>query len=86
MSTTVASRDLRNHTAEVIRRVRDGETVTITVHGEAVAEVVPVRRKRPDFFYRHEVIAMLDEATADRGLLDDLNAMGDESTDDLGPL
>lgn len=86
MRVTVASRDLRNHTADVLRRVREGESVTVTVHGEPVAEVVPIRRGRPDFFYRDELIALLDEATADRGLLDDLRAMGDDTTDDLRPL
>lgn len=37
----VSVRELRNHTARVIRAVESGETVVLTVHGKAVADVVP---------------------------------------------
>lgn len=45
----VASRDLRNHTAEVLRRVTSGERVTTTSRGRPVAEMTPIRggRRRP---------------------------------------
>ena len=36
MTEWVASRDLRNDTAGVLRRVQSGERVTITVNGKAV--------------------------------------------------
>lgn len=38
---TVASRDLRIHTADVLRRVADGGRVTIPVNGAPVAGCVP---------------------------------------------
>lgn len=34
-------RELRNRTSQVIDIVRSGERVTLTVHGEAVADIVP---------------------------------------------
>ncbi|WP_104088480.1 type II toxin-antitoxin system Phd/YefM family antitoxin [Cryobacterium sp. N19] len=38
---TIAHRDLRNNSAEVLRAVRDGETLQITNHGEVVAVLSP---------------------------------------------
>jgi prevent-host-death family protein len=40
------NRDLRNHGAEVIRRVQAGKSVTITRDGEAVAELRPLPKRR----------------------------------------
>jgi prevent-host-death family protein len=39
----VAARQLKNHTGEILRRVRAGETLTVTVRGVAVAKFVPAR-------------------------------------------
>jgi len=41
---TVPQRELRNNTAELLRRVERGERVRITVHGHPVADLVPVER------------------------------------------
>lgn len=41
---TVAHRTLRNHSAEVLRRVQSGETLRITNHGEVVAVLAPADR------------------------------------------
>ena len=38
---TVPQRELRNNTAELLRRVERGERLTITVHGHPVADLVP---------------------------------------------
>jgi prevent-host-death family protein len=43
MATDVPQRDLRNRTAELLRRVERGERLRITVHGHPVAELVPLR-------------------------------------------
>ena len=40
----VSVRDLRNHGAEVLRRVQRGESLTVTRDGEPVARVVPLPR------------------------------------------
>lgn len=41
---TVAHRTLRNHSAEILRRVRAGETLRITNRGEVVAVLAPADR------------------------------------------
>jgi prevent-host-death family protein len=43
----VSVRELRNHTARVIAAVDAGQAVTLTVHGRAVADIVP-RRSRAE--------------------------------------
>lgn len=81
----VAARELRNHTAEVLRRVASGERVTVTSHGAPVAEIVPVRPGGRAYLTRAEVARLLPSAQADsalRGELEDLSG----STDDLGPI
>lgn len=40
----VTVRDLRNRSAEVLRRVERGESLTVTRDGEPVARVVPLPR------------------------------------------
>ncbi|MGI8944619.1 MAG: type II toxin-antitoxin system Phd/YefM family antitoxin [Thermoleophilaceae bacterium] len=42
MATDVPQRELRNRTAELLRRVEGGERLRITVHGHPVAELVPL--------------------------------------------
>src|SRR5579862_866315 len=37
----IGVRDLRNYTARVVDAVRSGETVTLTLHGEPIADIVP---------------------------------------------
>ncbi|MFV0451819.1 MAG: type II toxin-antitoxin system Phd/YefM family antitoxin [Propioniciclava sp.] len=44
--THVPIRDLRNNSAEVLRRVAKGERLTVTKDGEPVASVVPLPRRR----------------------------------------
>jgi prevent-host-death family protein len=82
----VASRDLRNDTAGVLRRVQAGEHVVITVSGRPVAQLVPLRRSRRDWLGREELINRLKVAQADPGLRDDLAELAGDTTDDLGPL
>lgn len=84
--TTVASRDLRNHTAEVLRQVSDGTRVTITVNGKPVAEIGPVRATRPQFFSKADLVGLLTQHQADPGLSGDLETLAGDTTDDLGAL
>jgi prevent-host-death family protein len=46
MATEVPQRELRNNTAELLRRVEKGERLRITVHGHPVADLVPIARRR----------------------------------------
>jgi prevent-host-death family protein len=84
--TTVASRDLRNHTADVLRQVSRGTPVTITVNGVPVAEISPVRSARRQFLSKADLIEIITLRQADPGLRDDLETLAGETTDDLDPL
>ncbi len=82
----VGSRDLRNDTAGVLRRVQAGEDITITVKGRPVAvlsAVAPVRRR---WLSGREFLTRLHRVQADPGLRDDLAALAGDTTDDLGPI
>ena len=81
----IASRELRNDTAGVLRRVEAGESLTVTSNGRPVAELVPVGRRR-SWLPREELIRIVREAQADPGLRDDLRELAGETTDDLGPI
>lgn len=83
---TVASRDLRNHTADVLRQVSEGAHVTVTVNGVPVAEIRPVRTMRRASMSKRDLIALLAHHQVDPGLRDDLAALAGESTDDLGSI
>lgn len=82
---TVASRDLRNHTAAVLERVRAGETVVVTVHGEPVAQIGPVAARRRRTLPRHELARILATTQADAGLQTTLAELAGDTTDDLEP-
>lgn len=82
----IASRELRNDTAGVLRRVEAGESLTVTSNGRPVAQLVPVPRRRRTWLSREELIRILEEAQADPGLRDDLRELAGETTDDLGPI
>lgn len=59
MATDVPQRELRNRTADLLRRVEAGERLRITVHGHPVAELVPLeeQRVRPRTFVPFDEIA-----------------------------
>jgi prevent-host-death family protein len=82
----VASRELRNDTAGVLKRVESGEDVVITVNGKPVARLVPVAPVRRRWIRRGELVARLVHAQADPGLRADLAALAGDTTDDLGDI
>jgi len=45
MATDIPQRELRNRTADLLRRVEAGERLRITVHGHPVAELVPLEKE-----------------------------------------
>jgi prevent-host-death family protein len=81
--TTVAVRELRNNTARVIQKAREGETVILTSRGEQVAQIVPIKPTRRLFMTRDELMAI---PQTDPGLREDLARMGDDETDFVGYL
>lgn len=84
--TDIPVRDLRNDTAGVLRRVESGEDITITVHGQAVAKLVPVDRSRRRPIPWEELTGRIATHAADPGLADDLRLLAGETTADLGPI
>lgn len=82
----VASRELRNDTAGVLRRVAAGEVVTITVKGKPVARLTAAQHDRRRWLSGLELAQRLKRAQADPGLRDDLAHLAGDTTDDLGPI
>jgi prevent-host-death family protein len=86
MAIRVASRDLRNNTADLLRRVDAGEQIVITKRGDPVASLVPYEQSRRRWLPRGELVQRLVASQADAGLRDDLARLAGDTTDDLGPL
>jgi prevent-host-death family protein len=82
----VASRELRNDTSGVLRRVQEGEDVVITVNGRGVARLVPLQKGRRGWLPKTELVRRLRLVQADSSLRDDLAELAGDSTDDLGPI
>lgn len=81
MATRIPQRELRNHTAEVLRRAEQGERVEITVNGRPVAELGPIESRRefvPSDELRRKFAGLL---AADDPLADELKA-ADTPADD----
>lgn len=66
----VSSRDLRNRTADVLRRVEAGERIRISVNRRPVAELIPLGH--PEWASGPAIQRILIESPADAGLLHDL--------------
>jgi prevent-host-death family protein len=82
----VASRELRNDTAGLLRRVQAGEEITVTVNGKAVACLITLQPTRRRLLSRDELLRRLDRAQADPALREELAELAGDTTDDLGPL
>lgn len=82
----VASRELRNDTAGVLRRVQAGEEVVITVNGKPVVQLVPLQETRRRWLPRAELTRRLHGAQADPGLREDLARLAGDTTEQLGPI
>lgn len=83
----VATRELRNDTAGVLRRVESGETVVITVRGKPVADLVPHRAEEaPRWISPAEVMEIRAIADGDPTWGADLAKLREETTEDLGPI
>jgi prevent-host-death family protein len=73
----VSARDLRNHTAAVLRRAEAGERLLVTVSRRPVAQLVPLQR---DVWISGAAMErVLRDAPADTGLLDDLAPLRQQS-------
>jgi prevent-host-death family protein len=66
----VSARDLRNHTADVLRRAEAGERLRVTVSRRPVAQLGPL--ERAVWVSGAAMERVLRQASADSQLLDDL--------------
>lgn len=82
----VASRELRNDTAAVVRRAAAGEEIVITVNGRPAAQLVALTDRRRRWVPAQEMAHRLRSAQADPGMRDDLASLAGDTTDDLDPL
>ena len=78
----VGVRDLRNRTSHVIDAVKAGERVTLTVHGEPVADIVPHRR-RARWLSGERLRNELAERSADARLTEELDDLAGQTLDEL---
>ena len=80
MPDEVSVRELRNHTAEVLRRVEAGERLRVTVDRRPVAELAPLP-ERDTWVARERVVSALTQA--DAALRDELAEALPETIDEL---
>jgi prevent-host-death family protein len=80
----VASRELRNDTAGLLRRVEEGETLVITRRGKPVADLVPHRKPFGRGLTPAEVVEIREIASGDPTWGAELAAM--RAGDKLDPI
>ncbi|MEB3070052.1 type II toxin-antitoxin system Phd/YefM family antitoxin [[Mycobacterium] vasticus] len=83
MTATVPARDLRNHTAEILRRVAAGEVIEVLKDNRPVARISPVSRRnqwRPAAEVLGELLRLGPDTT---GLREELREALTQTTDDL---
>ncbi len=84
MSVEVASRELRNDTAGLLRKVEAGERVVITLRGKPVADLVPHKDEASRWLTPAEVMEIREIASGDPTWGAELAEM--RAADDLGPI
>jgi prevent-host-death family protein len=75
----VSARDLRNHMADVLRRAEGGERMRVTVSRRPVAQLGPLQRDT--WASGPAMERVLRDAPADAGLLDDLDAIREQTVE-----
>lgn len=81
--TAIPARELRNHTAEVLRRVEAGEEIEVFKDNRPVARIVPLSRRQrwlPASEIGQELVRLGPDTT---GLAEELKMLLTETTDDL---
>ena len=78
----MASRELRNHTRDLLRRVEASENVVITVDGRPVAVLRPVGA-RPRWIARADFVHRFSGRQANPALTKELRMLSPDTTDDL---
>jgi prevent-host-death family protein len=87
MSVEVASRELRNDTAGLLRRVEAGERIVITRRGKPVADLVPhLTVQKPRGLTLEDVLKIREITAQDPTFAADIEWIKGGTTDELGPL
>ena len=78
----IGVRDLRNRTAQVLHAVKAGERVTLTVHGEPIADIVP-HGQRARWLSGPSLHEQLQQRAADPDLSTELDLLAGQTIDQL---
>jgi prevent-host-death family protein len=81
----VASRELRNDTAGVLRRAAAGEALEITVNGEPIATLGPLQGSPSPWTPKAALLSRLLAGQADPELATDIDRLSGD-TEELGPV
>jgi prevent-host-death family protein len=81
--TAIPARDLRNHTAEILRRVEAGEEIEVLRDNRPVAKIIPLPWRRR-WLPASEIVRHLASLGPDTtGLAEELKGTLTDTTDDL---
>lgn len=86
MPAEVASRELRNNTAGLLRRVQAGEDITITANGKPVALLTAGSPHGADGLVETSCCGGFGIRKQMRDCTRDLATLTGDTTDDLGPV
>jgi prevent-host-death family protein len=78
----IGVRDLRNRTAQVLDAVKAGERVTLTVHGEPIADIVP-HGPRTRWLSGSSLHEQLQQRAAESDLSAELDLLAGQTIDQL---
>lgn len=78
----IGVRALRNHTREVLAAVESGERVTLTVRGQAIADIVP-HAQRTRWQSGEAIRRRLVERAADPGLAAELSELVGQTLEEI---
>ncbi len=78
----VSVRELRNHTADVVRRIEAGERLSLTVNRRPVADILP-HDPRPEWVPAEVIRKIATEVPSDRRLLGDLDRALGQTLDQM---
>jgi prevent-host-death family protein len=79
----VPARDLRNHTAEILRRVEAGEEIEVFKDNRPIAKLIPLTRRRQWLPATEIASELLRLGTDPTGLAQELRETLPDTTDDL---
>jgi len=82
---TIAQRDLRNRSGQILREAESGEQILITVEGRPVALLGPCARRQ--WVPRAEVVRLIASIPADPSFFGDVAELGGtiEDLEETGP-